>query len=399
MNQQLEALLEHLHSTLDEDRQLEIEELHRRALNWERVERLPVVMSYPVCEDFPFQPYAHSAIFDDPEKMLFNELVHVFDTSVSLRRELSDDLPCTVRANFGTVIIASMFGAHIQQIGENPPWVVAADSREISLEAIADQDPSDLSRGWFPRVVETYAAYRNVLDLWPEFRRTIHTVLPDLQGPFDNLELIAGSNVFAALYAEPHLVARALETLAGAQIGAAQYLARFINDDADGFSHQHATVIKGHILLRNDSSILMSPEMYRREIALHDERVMRAMRGGGVHSCGNIGTHAEAFLDLDGIGCLDLGQPELNDIDRIYALAQVKRIPLIRVAVPEEELVTGKVLDRFPTGVTLVHGADNLNDAERIMSAYRQAAEKRGKQRLAEEPGPPIQLESGCRLV
>jgi hypothetical protein len=288
------------------------------------------------------------------------------------------------------VIIASVFGANIQQVGENPPWVVAADSREISLEAIADHNPSDLSGGWFPRVVETYEAYRNVLSLWPEFRRTIYTVLPDLQGPFDNLELIAGSGVFAELYAEPDRVAQALETVAAAQIAAARYLTRFINDGTDGFSHQHATVIKGHILLRNDSSILMSPEMYQRQIAIHDECVMGAMSGGGVHSCGNIGTHAEAFLDLDGIGCLDLGQPELNDIDRIYALARVKRIPLVRISVPEEDLVTGKVLDRFPTGVTLLHAARSLNDANRIMTAYCREAENRTKRRMAEQPGPSL---------
>jgi len=248
-------------------------------------------------------------------------------------------------------------------------------------------------------VVETYEAYRNVLSLWPELRRTIYTVLPDLQGPFDNLEFIAGSGVFAELYAEPDRVAQVLETVAAAQIAAARYLARVINDGTDGFSHQHATVIKGHILLRNDSSILMSPEMYQRQIAIHDERVMRAMSGGGVHSCGNIGTHAEAFLDLDGIGCLDLGQPELNDIDRIYALARVKRIPLVRISVPEEDLVTGKVLDRFPTGVTLLHGAGSLNDADRIMTAYCREAKNRRKRRMAEQPGPPIQLESGRRLV
>ena len=121
MNENLQALLEHLCKVLEERRRSDTAQLHRRTLNWERVERLPVVMSYPVCEDFPFQPYPHSAIFNDPEKMLFNELVHAFNTSVFLRRELNDDLPCTVRANFGTVIIASMFGANIQQVGENPP--------------------------------------------------------------------------------------------------------------------------------------------------------------------------------------------------------------------------------------------------------------------------------------
>ena len=399
MNQQLEALLEHLHAVLDEDRLLEIEELHRRTLNWEQVERLPLIMSYPLNEDAPFHPFPHSETFHDPEKMLFNELVHAFNTSIACRDRVSEDLPCTVRANFGTVLIASLFGARIQQVAENPPWVVHEDGRAITLAAIAGQDPYDVSGGWIARVTETYEIYNEILSAYPDLRRVIRVVLPDLQGPFDNLELIAGSGVFAELYAEPDRVAQALETVAAAQIAAARHLARVINDDTDGFSHQHATVIKGHILLRNDSSILMSPEMYQRQIAIHDERVMRAMRGGGVHSCGNIGTHAETFLDLDGVGCLDLGQPELNDIDRIYALARVKRIPLVRISVPEEDLVTGKVLDRFPTGVTLLHGARSLNDADRIMTAYCREAENRRKRRMAEQPGRPIQLESGRRLV
>jgi len=390
MNQQLEALLEHLHAVLDEDRQLEIEELHRRTLNWEQVERLPLIMSYPLNEDAPFHPFPHSETFHDPEKMLFNELVHTFNISMACRDRLSDDLPCTVRANFGTVLIASLFGTPIQQVAENPPWVVHEDGRAIALASIASQDPYDVSGGWIPRATETYEIYNGILGAYPDLRRVIRVVLPDLQGPFDNLELIAGSSVFAELYAEPDRVAQALETVAAAQIAAARYLTRVINDDTDGFSHQHATVIKGHILLRNDSSILMSPEMYQRQIAIHDERVMGAMSGGGVHSCGNIGTHAEAFLDLDGIGCLDLGQPELNDIDRIYARARVKRIPLVRISVPEEDLVTGKVLDRFPTGVTLLHGARSLNDADRIMTAYCREAENRRKRRMAEQPAPPL---------
>ena len=61
--------------------------------------------------------------FDDAEKMLFNELVCAFDTSIALRDRVGDDLPLTIRANFGTVLIASMFGAAAEQIGDNPPWI------------------------------------------------------------------------------------------------------------------------------------------------------------------------------------------------------------------------------------------------------------------------------------
>lgn len=379
MNKQLEALLEHLHHVLDENRQLEIEKLHRRTLNWKRVERLPVVMSYPLSAETPFHPYPHSEIFHDPEKMLFNELVHAFDTTIACHDQLGDDLPFTVRANFGTVVIASMFGAQIQQVAENPPWVVHEQKNLISLAAVADHDPYNLSQGWCPRVTETYQAYHRILSAYPDLQRVIRIVLPDLQGPFDNLDLIVGSNVFAELHTNEALVTRALESVATAQIVLAQHFWRLINDGRGGFSHQHATMIKGRILLRNDSVLMMSPGMFRSQIAGHDERVLQALGGGGLHSCGNIAAHAEAFLNLAGICSLDLGQPELNDMDRIYALARERQIPLVRVSVPEEDLVTGSVLDRFPTGVTLLHRTRSLTDAKRIMTAYRREAEKRRK--------------------
>jgi|GEM_PF-3484075 len=44
VNRDLQALLEHLPGVLDSDRQDEIENLHRRVLNWEPVDRLPVIV-------------------------------------------------------------------------------------------------------------------------------------------------------------------------------------------------------------------------------------------------------------------------------------------------------------------------------------------------------------------
>lgn len=377
MNERLKSLLEHLHRVLDEGRQRETEDLFVRTLNWERVGRLPLVMSYPPSDEMPFRPYPHSAVFDDPEKMLYNELVHAFDVSVACRDRLRDDLPCTVRANFGTVLVASMFGARIQQVGDNPPWVVHDDGRPIPIEAVLDHDPFDLSKGWCPRVTETYTVYNDILGAYPDLRKIIKLVLPDLQGPFDNLELIAGSGIFAELCVNETLVRGALESVASTQIAMAHHLSRMITDGPSGFSHQHAHTIKGRILLRNDSVIMMSPRMYRDQIAVHDERVLREF-GGGIHCCGNVGAHAQAFLEIDGVLCLDLGQPEMNDLDRIYALAKPKRIPIVRAVVSEEELVTGSVLERFPTGVTLLHRARSLTDAARIADAYRRASEAIG---------------------
>ena len=86
-NSQLERLLDHLSETLDHGRQAEVEELHRRALNWEPLARLPLILQYPLPDDAAFHPYPHSEMFTDAAKMLFNELVHAFDTSVSVHFE------------------------------------------------------------------------------------------------------------------------------------------------------------------------------------------------------------------------------------------------------------------------------------------------------------------------
>ena len=72
---------------------------HSTSLNFEPVDRLPLMMCYPLPEDGQFKSFPHSQVFDDPE-MLYNELVHAFDTSIAHHNLINDDLPCTVRAYF-----------------------------------------------------------------------------------------------------------------------------------------------------------------------------------------------------------------------------------------------------------------------------------------------------------
>jgi hypothetical protein len=128
------------------------------------------------------------------------------------------------------------------------------------------------------------------------------------------------------------------------------------------------------VLIRIDSAIMLSPQMYREQIAPHDERVLRELGGGGLHSCGNINLNGPDYLNVPSTQCLDLGQPGLNDLDKLYAFARERRVPLLRVSVPEHELTSGSVLRRFPTGVSLLHNAPSLDDARRVMHAYLNAA-------------------------
>lgn len=363
MNDHLSRLLEHLCRTLDAGRQAKTTQRYQRALGFQTVDRPPVVVSFPYPPDATFQPYPHREVFDDPEKMLFNELVHAFSLSLLLNDQIGCDLPATVRANFGTVLIASMLGAAVEQHDDNPPWIVHPPGEEVTLEQVLDVDPTDVTRGWVPRAAERMQAYHDLLAPYPELRERIAIVLPDLQGPFDNLELICGSGIFLQLVTAPQTVEAAMERVAAAQVAAFNHLREWTTEPQPGFCRQHGVMLKGNILLRNDSCIMVSAEMYRQQIAPHDARVLRDCGGGGLHACGCADHLAEEFLALPGVEGIDLGQPELNDVDALYDKARSKRIPLLRMTVSPEEVRSGRFAERFPTGAVLLCRAGGFDEA------------------------------------
>jgi hypothetical protein len=369
MLEKLKHLLSDLESRVDPERQHRIIDLHRNALNWEEVERLPLVITFPYPTTSKYYPFPHREIFDNPEKMLFNELVHAFNTSIWLHGEIGDDLPYTIRANFGTVVIASIFGARIEQREDNPPWVRSYDSLD-EFENIFSNDPQDFSRGYATRVVDTYRFYKQVLADYPNLQKCLRIVLPDLQGPLDNIELLRGSEIFSDFILNPELVDKGLRLMANVQVGFAKYLMQFTTDGPENYSHQHAFTIKGNILIRNDSAIMVSPEIYARQVAPHDEFVLHEMNGGGIHSCGKIDFIAPEILRLPSIKCLDFGESWLNELDDIYYLASKRKIPLTRIRVNKNDLLSGKIYDKYPTGVSLNYNASSFEEAQFIRKSF-----------------------------
>jgi hypothetical protein len=365
----LKLILKKLDSELSAESQAEIFNCHLRALNWEETVRLPLLITFPYPAESVFHPFPHHEALMDPEKMLFNELVHAFDTSILLHDQIKDDLSYTVRANYGTVIIASLFGGKVEQRADNPPWVRHYETKD-SLRTIFDKDPLDFTAGYVSKVLETYKFYNQVFSEYPNLKKCVKMVLPDLQGPLDSLELLWGSEIYSEFITDPELVDKGLEMMAKAQAGLAKHLLHFTTDEHQGFTHQHATTIKGNILIRNDSAIMISPEMYTQQVAPHDESVLKEMNGGGIHSCGNIDFNIPEIFRLNSIKCFDFGQSWLNDLDSVYSLARELKIPLIRIRVEKDELLSGRISKRFPTGVSLFYNAASFEEALSVSKQY-----------------------------
>ena len=83
----------------------------------------------------------------------------------------------------GIVIIASLFGARVEQRDDNPPWVRSFPTEDEFLSFL-DRDPHDFSQGVCPQVTERYRFFRDVLRHYPVLGEAVRIVLPDLQGPW-----------------------------------------------------------------------------------------------------------------------------------------------------------------------------------------------------------------------
>ncbi len=383
----LSRLLEALSGAAVAQRRLGSDGLQRAALSYEAVERLPVAFSWPAGEDSPFPPLPNHAIYGDPAAMLYNEFVAAWDPGFASRAAgrgdvpvgddfegPGDDLPPTVRPNWGTVLVASVLGGAVEISGENTPWIRRNDQDPLSLEAIAGADPDPATSGWMPRAIETYQAYEDLLSPWPELRDAVAVTLPDLQGPLDTVEQLLGADLLVDMLDRPGLVRRALMRAAEIQIACARILSPFTRDGPAGFCHQHGFLVRGGVLIRCDAAVLISPELYSDLVAPCDEAVLAALGGGGLHSCGSIGHALPAMLDLPSILCFDFGQSWMNDPDALYPLARERRIPFLRIRPRRDELVDGSILRRFPTGVSLHMPARDARDARDLFRAYRNAA-------------------------
>jgi hypothetical protein len=360
--------LDGLETRLDLDHVAALRARHRAALAYEAVDRLPLVIYQPF-EATEIAPYPYAEAFADPAKMMVNELLVGF-TSLYHAVDLRDDAPYCLRPNLGTVIIASMFGAEVRLVENNPPWVTPFDDAR-SIRALVDAPLPDVRAGLGQRALDQYAYFHAALADYPRCRAAFQLTLPDLQGPFSVAELLWGSAIYPAFYDDAELVRALLDKVTTQIIRVYHALVGMTRDEStDGYCHQHATVVKGKLLLRDDSMVNLSPKMYREVVLPYDQRIGDALGSIGVHFCGNGMHQVQNLLSIPSVQSLDLGQPEQNDIDALYALAAPKHVALVRVAVPESELNAVRLKQRFPTGVNLVCRAESAAHARALLERY-----------------------------
>ena len=374
----LDALLDSIEENLDEEHVRRTERLHLDAMAFRPVSSLPLTLVYPPEEVAPF-PYEEA--FDDPEKMLYNELVRTVggaSTWNSLR--LKDDFPPHVRSNHGIGILSSLFGARCRIINDNMPWVEHMELGEIR-KAVGRGVP-DLDQALGKRVLDTHHFYLEKLKGYPKCLRCVRITQPDLQSPFDIAHLLIGNDVFFLVVDEPDLVHELLAVVTDTYIAFRKKVDPLLTDHAgEDAVYLHGCLFGGKVLLKDDTAIInLSQEMHRSFSKAYNDRIFEAFRGGSMHYCGPSRTWAHEAVGTPWLRGMNYGNPEMQDLAAEYAYWRERKVPILlwgdSLRLQRQD---GSALQQLQslgirTGMTLAVRVNDAKEARAVLDQHRRAS-------------------------
>ena len=189
----------------------------------------------------------------------------------------------------------------------------------------------------------------------------------------DTAEQLWGSDIYYAFQDDHELLEGVLKRITDATLAVSKEFRKYATDRLAPFAiAQHGYMIPGNLLIRNDSAIMLSPLMYREFVQPHDARLLKGVGGGSIHFCGKGGHLAETMAAIPNLRGLDVSQPDLNDIQAVYATCRRAGAALPGLIQPKEELISGKATTKYPTGCVFCYKADTFEEAAAVVRAYDQ---------------------------
>lgn len=235
-----------------------------------------------------------------------------------------------VRCNYGTGILPSLFGCKLFMMEEALnvlPTSMPLGSRDKILPLL-DAGVPDIRGGLGGKVFDAAHAYLEVLAEFPKIRKYVAFYHPDWQGPIDVAEVVWGSDIFYAFYEDTQILRDLLNLITETYIVFAKEWYRLV-PQAGPYSCHWALLYKGTLMIRNDSLMNLSPEMYVEFVRPLDQRLFDEFGGGAIHFCGRGDHYIEAMSQMTGLSGIAMSQPHLNDMERIYRNTVDKGIKLL----------------------------------------------------------------------
>lgn len=262
---------------------------------------------------------------DDLELMLCHGLQ---DVAAQLSTEVLS--PC-IRANYGTGIMTSLFGAELFMMPRHTntlPTTRAFNDTEV-MRGLLEKGMPDLLGGLGRRVFDFGELCAEVFARYPNIQKYVEVYHPDTQGPLDLCELMWGGEMFLAMYDEPELVHGMLRLVTDTYTAFLEKWFAMFPIHAEMTTHWASLRHRGGIVLRDDSAMNLSPELYKEFAAPYDAELLKHFKGGVVHFCGRGDHYMETLCSIPDLTGVNMSQPEYNDMETIYRSTVDKGIPLL----------------------------------------------------------------------
>ena len=261
------------------------------------------------------RPIAINDALENFEWMLDAELAE-------LSRRLGGNAALGIRANYGSAILASIFGAEVFIMPRETNTLPTTRSFNDSdrMRALLEKGIPDFTTGFGRDVLIFGERCAEIFERYPKIRRYAEVYHPDTQGPLDIAELLWGGEMFFEMYDDPDFVHAVM---------------RLITDTYKGFLNKWYEIIprrevitvhwgilhRGTIMLRLDSAMNLSPEFYDEYSKPYDRELLNDYNGGCMHFCGRGDHYIESLCEIETLCGFNVSQPHLNDMDVILRAA------------------------------------------------------------------------------
>jgi hypothetical protein len=262
---------------------------------------------------------------EDVDLMVLSEFKGCSDTLAA-----GGNGPLNVRSNYGTAIMPLLFGCELfvmpREMG-TLPTAVPLHSDE-GVRRLIDAGAPDPRTGYAARVFDAGERFNELFETYPNVGRHVFLYHPDTQGPVDIAEMVWGSEMFYAFIEQADLVKALLRLLTDSY---AEFMRRWFElaPTPPEFAPHWGLVHQGRLMIRNDSLMNLSGEMYVEFVRPFDQELFDEFGGGAIHFCGRGDHFIEAMSEMTGLAGINLSQPELNDMETVFRHTVDKGIKLV----------------------------------------------------------------------
>ena len=237
-----------------------------------------------------------------------------------------------VRSNYGVGILPTQFGAELYVMDREQGNLPT--SRPMGADAIShllDVGIPDMHSGLGGKTLEMGRHFQEIMRDYPKVSRFVHVYHPDLQGPMDVCEMLVGSELFLTVIDRPDEVKQLLSLITETYIGFLDAWHAIV-PPPDGCVAHWSMMHRGTIMLRDDSAMNFSPDMFEEFIEPYNQQLLNHFGGGATHSCGRVDHYVHRLAHMKGLHAFQMSQPDYNDMDRVFANTVARGVRLIGLA-------------------------------------------------------------------